>query len=98
MRPLLANSYRKPIFRILAFFLLASLLLTLFHYHSGGQHTTDCAVCRLVRQIVSFCLLALCTSLVEGPDGKRFFVSFPEKFFSLLSASALKDRAPPFLF
>ena len=88
------NRYQM-IFKILAIVLLAGLALVLLHHHADGQHTNDCAVCRLAAQIFGIVLLALVfvTRIISG----RLSASAPKTFLSLLLTPNLLSRAPPIL-
>lgn len=88
---------RKKTFVVIAvFFLLFSVFLVLFHHHQDGQNKQDCAVCRLVQQIVFCFALGLAILITVPSRSQKFFETF-RGFTSLLFTLKLHSRAPPLL-
>ncbi len=88
---------KKGFIALIALFLLAVFAFTLLHYHEDGNHSHDCALCRLVQSI--FCLFALAFAALIGLGLKntRFFSSGPKGLVARFNALTLLNKAPPFL-
>lgn len=79
---------------ILAVVMLAALFAVLFHHHEHGDHHEDCAVCRLVQQIISFTGFVLLSFFLLKIKAERFLET-SKKIVSLLFIRDLSGRAPP---
>lgn len=89
------NLTQKTLFKMLAVLLLAGLALVLFHHHADGQHTSDCAICRLAVRMFGIVLLAAAS--IVRMIAQRTPASTPKTLFSLLLTPNLLGRAPPAL-
>lgn len=90
---LISDRTQKTIFKILTVLLLAGMALVIFHHHADGQHTNDCAVCRLAAQI--FCIVLTASLFIARALLVRFPALATKTFFSLLLTPNLLGRAPP---
>ena len=86
---------KKPVFLIVALLLLAALFPLFFHHHNDARDFDQCAVCKFVRQVFVFFFLMLVIFISE--PFQKFFFSYSSRLNSLLFASRLRSRAPPFL-
>jgi len=88
---------KKGFIALIALSLLVVFAFTLLHHHEDGNHSQDCALCRLVQTI--FCLFALAFAALIGLGLKntRFFSSRFQNLVSRLYALTLLNKAPPLL-
>ena len=84
---------QKTLFKVLTVLLLAGLALLLFHHHTDGNHTSDCAVCRLAAQMFGVILVAVAFMIHRTTE--RIHTAIPKTFSSLLLTPNLLSRAPP---
>ena len=86
---------KKGFIAFIALSLLAVFAFTLLHHHEDGNHSQDCALCRLVQSI--FCLFALAFAALIGLGLKkaRFFSFGPKTLVSRFNALTLLNKAPP---
>ena len=84
---------RNFVLILVALLAAAAFFSFLFHRHEDGQHVLDCAICKLVREIAAFFILAF-VLLIEDPV-RRFFTSSFSKLNPLLITAKLQTRAPP---
>jgi hypothetical protein len=87
---------QKVILIILSLLLFITVFITLLHHHADGQQHGDCAVCRLVQQIVGFFILALISFFGLMLNVQSFFRDTPLKSVQIFLVTGLSGRAPPF--
>ncbi len=88
-------SQHKFLAMILTMLVLMGMMLALTHFHSEGDHSHECPVCRLVQVITGIVILALTALLTVSLRSQKIFTVFDPRFSSTVLSSSLKDRAPP---